>query len=262
MRLGIYQMKPEFGQKEKNIKKISNLLNKENGGDIVVLPELFNTGYTFISKEEALSLGENDNGETITALKGVSKNKHMGISAGILEKEGSKLYNTSYLIVDGKIAGKYRKMHLYGVEKEIFTKGNLGFPVFSFRDINVGMIICFDWIFPEAVRTLALKGAQIILHSANLILPYCQNTMKTRAIENRVFIATANRIGIEERGGTSYSFTGKSQIVSPEGKIIAKMDAEEENILWVEINPELANNKNINPYNDIFKDRREEYYFK
>jgi len=76
------------------------------------------------------------------------------------------------------------------------------------------MMICFDWFFPESARTLALKGAQLILHPSNLVMPYCQDAMITRSIENRVFSITSNRIGRE--GG--YNFTGKSQIVSFDGK--------------------------------------------
>jgi len=262
MKLGVCQMNPVFGDKRKNIKKVTYLLEQKDTGDILVLPELFNTGYNFISREEAYSFAEDDEGETITSLKNISKEKHLGIYAGISEKEGNNLYNSAYFIGNGSIIGKYRKIHLYGKEKEVFDPGNMGFSVISYKEAKFGMIICFDWIFPEAVRTLVLKGAQIILHSANLILPYCQDAMRTRAIENRVFVATANRIGSEERGGVSYSFTGNSQIVSPEGKIIAKMNGKEENIVWTGINSESADNKNITPYNNIFKDRREEYYFK
>ncbi len=262
MRLGICQMNPVFGDKNSNIKKVEDLIKQKGNGDILVLPELFNTGYNFISREEAYSLGEEDTGETIIALKDISDKKKIGIYAGVLEKQGKDLYNSSYFIADGNIIGKYRKMHLYDREKDIFNPGNMGFPVISYRDVKFGMMICFDWIFPEVVRTLALKGAQIILHSANLVLPYCQEAMKTRAIENRVFIITSNRTGIEERGRISYRFTGRSQIVAPDGKVIIRMGEEEEDILWVDINPSEANDKNITPHNHLFKDRREEYYFK
>ena len=262
MRLGICQINPVFGDKKKNIEKVVDLLERKGDGDFLVLPELFNTGYNFISREEAYSFAENDTGETITILKDITRKKKMGIYAGVAEKEGNNLYNSSYLIANGDVIGKYRKIHLYGREKEIFNPGNMGFSVISYKGAKFGMMICFDWIFPEVARTLALKGAQIILHSANLILPYCQDAMRTRAIENRVFIATANRIGREERGGISYRFTGRSQVIAPDGEVLIKMNEGEESILWVEINPESADNKDINAYNNLFKDRREEYYFK
>jgi predicted amidohydrolase len=83
--------------------------------------------------------------------------------------------------------------------------------------VKVGMMICFDWIFPESARTLALKGAQIIAHPSNLVLSYCQQAMFTRAVENRVFTITANRTGTEINGDKELYFTGKSVIVDTKG---------------------------------------------
>jgi len=212
--------------------------------------------------KEAMEYAEDDYGDTLNAIISISEKYDMCIAGSILEKDGDNIFNTSYLVCSGVITGKYRKMHIYGTENEIFTKGNIGFPVFSWRGVNLGLLICFDWIFPEAMRTLALKGAQIILHSANLVLPYCQDAMRTRAIENRVFVATANRTGDEKRGEYHFHFTGKSQIVSPDSTLLAGMNDKEEGIRWVDIDPGDALNKNITPYNNIFKDRRKEFYFK
>jgi predicted amidohydrolase len=117
-------------------------------------------------------------------------------------------------------------------------------------------MICFDWIFPEMTRVLALKGAQVILHPANLVLPYCQDAMVTRSIENRVFTATANRIGTE-RG---VSFSGLSQITNFKGNRLIQMDGESIGVASVEIDPELAKNKSITKRNDIFKDRQPSIY--
>ena len=114
--------------------------------------------------------------------------------------------------------GKYRKVHLFMNEWDIFEKGNLGFPVFDFGICKIGMLICFDWIFPEVWRILALKGADIICHPSNLVLPYAQQAVPVHGMINRTFNITANRIGIE-RG---IKFTGESIISDPEGKIIKK----------------------------------------
>jgi len=95
-------------------------------------------------------------------------------------------------------------------------------------------MICFDWIFPEAMRTLALMGAQIVLHPANLVLPYCQDAMVTRCIENRVFEITANRIGVE-RG---LKFTGASQITAPGGIVLHRATKTKEEALAVDIDPD------------------------
>jgi len=95
--------------------------------------------------------------------------------------------------------GTYRKIHLFYKEKLYFAPGENPPKVFNVNGVNIGVMICFDWIFPETARTLSLQGAELIAHPANLVLPYCQNAMITRSIENRVFTATANRVGSELR---------------------------------------------------------------
>ena len=115
-------------------------------------------------------------------------------------------------------------------------------------------------IFPEAARTLALKGADIILHSANLVFPFYQKAAVTRAIENRVFIVLANRNGVEDRFDTRNEFTGESEVVDPDGRIILKAEKGEEGIFSVNINPEEARDKNVTELNNIFEDRKPEFY--
>ena len=109
-------------------------------------------------------------------------------------------------------------------------------------------------------RTLALSGAQIIAHPANLVLPYCQAAMLTRSLENRVFTATANRIGSEMLGAKRLTFTGKSQITSPRGELLGQLKADRPGILVRDIDPTEALDKSLTPLNDIFEDRRPEIY--
>ena len=122
------------------------------------------------------------------------------------------------------------------------------------------MMICFDWIFPEIARTLALKGADILCHSTNLVLPFCQDAMVTRCIENRVFALTANRVGTERRAGQELTFTGRSQVVTPRGEILTRADVVGEGVFIIEIDPLLARNKAITDVNDVLGDRRPELY--
>ncbi len=121
-------------------------------------------------------------------------------------------------------------------------------------------MICFDWIFPEAARTLTLKGADIICHPANLVLPYCQNAMVTRCLENRVFAITTNRIGSEKRNGSELTFTGASQITGCSGEILHRAQIDEEKACVIEIDAQLARNKNITENNNILTDRRLKMY--
>jgi len=123
------------------------------------------------------------------------------------------------------------------------------------------MMICFDWLFPEAVRVLALKGADIICHPSNLVLPHCPQAMITRCLENRVFAITANRIGIEKRiKGQKLKFIDQSEIVAPNGRILCRASDNKEKIGIAEIDPRTAQNKSITPLNNIFKDRMKKFY--
>ena len=161
---------------------------------------------------------------------------------------------------DGFI-GVYRKTHLFYEEKLWFSSGNTGFKVWQTPIGNIGIMICFDWFFPESARTLALRGADIIAHPSNLILPHCPDAMVTRCIENRVFAVTANRIGSEQRGDKEkLPFIGKSQIASPMGEIIYRASGDKEELTVMEIAVERARDKNLNSFNNLFNDRKKEFY--
>jgi predicted amidohydrolase len=121
-------------------------------------------------------------------------------------------------------------------------------------------MICFDWFFPETTRILALQGADIICHPANLVLPYCQDAIITYCLVNRVFAITANRTGEEARGSKKWRYTGKSQITSPEARVLYQAAEENEEVGVVEIDVTKSRNKRLNKYNDFFDDRRVELY--
>ncbi len=258
--IGFLQFRPEFGEIRKNTDFIVNTLIKHNF-DIAVLPELCSTGYLFEDKKQALSLAENTEGYFVQSLLKLAKEKECLIAGGFAEKEGEKVYNSQVLVSEKGILSIYRKAHLYYKEKEIFKAGNTPFKaVDTGKGFKVGLMICFDWIFPEAMRSLALDGADIILHSANLVLPYCQRAMFARSIENRVFIITANRFGKEKNSkGEVVEFTGKSQIINPNGEVLLSVGKEITGFFKVEIDLSLTK-KNLNPLNHLFKDRRKELY--
>jgi predicted amidohydrolase len=122
------------------------------------------------------------------------------------------------------------------------------------------MMICFDWVFPETARCLALEGAQIIAHPSNLVLEWCQRAMFARSVENRVFTVTANRIGTEDRAGRKLTFTGASQIVSPSGEYLVRAPGTEEHVAVAELDPAEADDKHVTELNDLWQDRRPELY--
>ena len=260
MKIGFFQFPPVFGNPQKNLDIIKENINHTSNVELLVLPELALTGYTFKDLDEAYSLSEEIGGELTVELINMAREKDIKMAVGFLEREGKDLYNSSVLLGGDGVIGVYRKVHLFREEKNIFKTGNYGFPVFDIGKVKVGLLICFDWIFPEAARTLALKGADMILHSANLVLPFYQKAAVTRAVENKIFIILANRTGVEERFGIKNEFTGGSEIVDPEGRIILEAGKEDEGIFTIEIDPEKARNKNITELNNIFQDRKPELY--
>jgi predicted amidohydrolase len=271
MKVGFVQMDCRFGEVEKNTAKAIEFIS-DRKADLWVLPELFQSGYQFVSKKEVADLAEPvPDGPTVKRLIKAAKENKAYLVAGMAEKSGRNFYNASVLVGPRGLIGLYRKIHLFYEEKRWFTPGDLPFQVHSIgyrhngggtRRAKIGMMVCFDWIFPESARTLALLGADIICHPSNLVLPYCPDAMVTRCIENRVFAITTNRVGAESRSKETLTFIGRSEVVDPKGKILYRASDKEEEAHVVEIDPAAARNKSLNHFNDLLKDRREKFYAK
>jgi len=260
MIVGYIQNSPRFGEKKENFSQIT-AITKGLKADLFVLPELFATGYTFTSKEEAHQVAETPGGITAGFLKQLSAETGAVIVGGFIEREEDRIFNSAIMIIGEEVIGTYRKIHLFNKEKFWFSPGDKPLQVYQANNMKIGMMICFDWIFPEVTRTLTLKGAQIIAHPSNLVMPYCQSAMVTRCLENRVFAVTANRIGRETRGDDDFTFTGRSQITCVTGNILLSGPIAAMCANTIDIDIHHADNKSINPYNDLLKDRREDFYF-
>lgn len=261
MRLAVYQFAPRFGEKKENLERVRGAVSGLEC-DLLVLPELTLTGYQFTSREELAGLAEPvPDGWTCAALSEMAAGLGCHIICGLAEDAGERYFNSAVLVGPGGLVGTYRKAHLFCEEKSWFTPGDSGFNVFDAGDVRVGMIICFDWLFPEAARILTLRGAQVIAHPANLVLPWCQKIALARAWENRVFFVTVNRTGAEQRGTLGrLEFTGQSQVVTPDGEILFRLGEDEEALKVVEFDPADANDKMATEYNDVLGDRRTELY--
>ncbi|MBI4417660.1 MAG: acyltransferase, partial [Ignavibacteriales bacterium] len=228
---------------------------------LYVLPELFSSGYTFSVIGEVKDLAEPfGQGETFKAMNDFCRKRKSWVVYGFAERDGETFFNSAGLIGHDGTNGLYRKIHLFDREKLFFAPGNLPFQVFQTPVGAIGIMICFDWYFPESARTLALRGAQIIAHPSNLVLPHCPDSMPVRCLENRVFAATANRIGVEDRHGVKLTYIGQSQITSPKGEILHRSPSDKPEIAVREIDLSLAENKNINERNHLFMDRRSQFY--
>lgn len=257
--IAVVQTVPVFLDVKANIRKATDFLGKIRA-DVAVLPELFTSGYTFARADEVRAVSITPDDPVLQPLYDLSRERPMGICGGYAERSDGRFFNSSFFIGDRRLVSNYRKTHLFSHEKEFFSPGDTGFSVFSYQETKFGMMVCFDWFFPEAARTLALLGADVILHPANLVLPYCQRAMFTRALENRVFTVTANRVGTEENGERSNTFTGGSVIVSPAGEYLLEMDRQLEQCETIEIDPAAARDKKVTKLNDLFADRRPQWY--
>ncbi len=254
MRIGFLQLRPKFGAVKKNVKKAVTLLSRVSDATIV-LPELFNTGYLFRNQRELASLAESvRGGYTIGEMKKIAKKQRLNLVFGMAQKYKDKFYNSAIFVSENGKIEVYQKVHLFDREKLFFTRGN-SLKVVSTSDAKLGLLLCFDWIFPEASRVLALRGAQVLCHPSNLVLPYAQDAMKTRCIENCVYAVTTNRIGTERRGTITLTFSGGSQIVGPKGDVLVSAGDRSESLKVVDINIGEANNKNVTPNNNIIDDR-------
>jgi len=260
MKVGFVQFEPIFGEVDRNVAQVEKLIDG-SGADLLVLPELFNTGYVFTSKGEVFELAEEiPNGPTTRALMRMAKNNDVFLVAGLAEKSGDKYFNSAVIVSPQGYLGTYRKIHLFFEEKRWFDPGDGHFALYDIGPYKFGVMICFDWIFPESMRVMSLQGAHLICHSANLVLPFCQDAMKTRCLENRVYAITANRTGTESRDGRSLAFTGKSQITGPKAEVLYHAGPETTETGIVEIDLGVAADKQLNEYNHLFEDRRPEFY--
>lgn len=260
MVLACAQFRPRFGDTRGNLARIASL--SENArADLVVFPELAVSGYEFRGRAEAQELAlDVRRGAEMRRLRELSGDLKSCLVVGFPERSRDRVFNSAALVEPSGRVTVYRKVHLFDREKERFDAGTAPWPVVDIGIGRVGLMICFDWIFPEAARSLALRGAQLIAHPSNLVLELCQRAMFARSVENRVFTATCNRVGTERRDGRTVTFTGSSQILDPRGRVVAQADARAEQVIRAEIEPAAADDKMVTPHNDVWADRRPRLY--
>jgi len=259
------QFTPNYLDVAGNLAQVESLLSPVDA-DLVVLPELFTSGYFFRSTADVRAVAEPiPEGSTTQRLREWSADTGATVVAGIAESDDGVLYNSALAVhPDGEV-NTYRKVHLFYEETTHFAPGNLGFPVFSCEtrdgtEYRLGMMVCFDWYFPEAARSLALNGADVIAHPSNLVLPYCPDSMPVRARENHVFTITCNRVGHEEKGGETLTFIGLSEVCDPTGEVLVQARRDRDEIGVAEFDPREARDRSINAYNDTIGDRRPDAY--
>ena len=273
--VGLLQMSCGL-EPEANLKKAIGRIGEaaKKGARIVCLPELFRSQY-FCQNEDIknFKLAETIPGPSTEALSKVARQKKIVIVASIFEKRTAGIYHNTAVVIDanGKIAGKYRKMHipddpLY-YEKFYFTPGDLGFRTHETKYGKIGALICWDQWFPEAARLTALSGAQFLFYPTAIgWLPNEEPEMRraqhsawetiqrAHAIANGVYVAVCNRVGHEGQ----LNFWGQSFAADPFGRIIAKASSDQEEVLIVDCDLDQIDETRQNwPF---LRDRRIDYY--
>lgn len=250
------QVEPQFARPEENrvmLRRYCELAARRQVR-LLVFPELCVTGYNFPSRKSLETLAESvPDGPTTRLWLELAQVYDMSIVGGLAER-GAKgeLYNSAVAVGPDGFLGCYRKLHLFNRERGLFASGSQPPPVFKLPDVTVGVMVCFDWAFPEVARILMLEGCEVLCHPANLVLPFAQKVMIARSIENRMFTITANRVGTER----DLTFQGRSQITNCSGEVLVRGARNRSRLLVAEIDPREARNKQLTPANNILVDRR------
>ena len=203
-RVAVLQMRSVNREYERNIKTIIKYMSdaKQNGADILLLPECFITGYD-LTIDNASAITEND----LAPLCENAKELNIGLVAAALTQGKSNPQNSAFVISkDGKILMKYAKVHTCDFADEKVLESGTEFKVCDFDGVKIGIMICYDREYPESARVLMLKGAEIILvpNDCGSMRPRLQ-ALSTRAYENMCGVAMANPNG--ENAGNSCAYS-------------------------------------------------------
>ncbi|MEA5019764.1 MAG: nitrilase-related carbon-nitrogen hydrolase [Gordonibacter sp.] len=261
-RLALIQFESVLCDPAANTKKACGMIADaaSQGVDLVVLPELFSTGYELnIVGPRIPELAEPVDGPTVTALQQAARDAHCYIVAGLaLTHELPGVAYNSAVLIDraGNLAGVYDKQHLWALERFYFRSGE-GSPVFDADFGRLGILICYDLGFPEVARMLALQGAEILVCPS----AWCVEDMDVwdinvpaRALENTTFVAAVNRFGCED----ALVMPGHTKVCNPRGRVISELENEAEGVLHVELNlNEVIDHRVSSPY---LRDRRPDLY--
>jgi len=231
-KVAVAQMDIKLGDKETNLKKTAEMAStaSKQGADFVCLPEYLSTGSI---PEQCSTLAEPIPGYTVDKLGAIAEENGIHIIASILEKADDRIYNTAILIdPGGKLLTKYRKIHLFMDEQAYIAHGR-EYAVVDTKFGKVGLMICYDAVFPEVARRLALQNVGIIFMPANWpnpFLPQWRLATSARALDNQIWLVAANRIGTDNK----FTYFGTSHIVNPYGGSVVECGDKEE-VLVVQV---------------------------
>ena len=266
-RVAAVQMEPKLGRLEENLRRILERLGEAagDGAHLVVFPECALSGYGFSSREEGLAHAVPIDGDEVRSVVAACARHRCYSIFGLLERDGSRLFNACVLAGPDGVIGSYRKVHLPFLGIDMFVDpGDRPFAVHDAGGLRVGMHICYDGSFPESARVLSLLGADLLVLPTNWPTHSecaAEHMIPTRAMENTVYAMAVNRVG-EESG---FRFIGSSSIVDPNGRVLARAGADTEEVITAEIDPARARQKHLvrvpgRHEIDRIRDRRPRFY--
>ena len=251
LRVGLVQMRCSEDPEENLARALAGVEQAAGrGAGLVCLQELFRSRYFPQSEDPAhFELAEPLPGPTSEALSKAAVAHGVAIVGSVFERRAAGVYHNTAIVLDagGALVGTYRKMHipddpLY-YEKFYFTPGDLGFAAFDARVARVGPLVCWDQWFPEAARLAALAGAQVLVYPTAIGWQFDESAeedaaqhdawetvQRGHAIANGVFVAAVNRVGREG----AIRFWGQSFVADPQGRVLARASADDEQVLVVE----------------------------
>lgn len=266
-RVAVCQLRIDIDDPEANRRAVVTAVDRAaaDGAQLVVLPELVTSGYVFADLAEARAKAEAVDGPTVSLLRDLSRRHGIVLVAGFCERsDGERPWNSLVVLDGGELLTVYRKTHLWGTEKDVFDAGDERAPVVATSVGSVAAMICYDLEFPEMVRDVALRGAQIVVAPSNwptLSPPAGERApevvkAQASAAVNRVFVVVADRVGAE-RG---VEWIGGSVVCDVEGYPVAGPASGEEVTLVADLDLSRALDKTIGRYNHAITDRRPDLY--
>jgi predicted amidohydrolase len=267
-RVSLLQTDVAAGEPERNYAHVKAMLAKAAGArekpDLVVLPEMWNTGYAL---DRIGELADPD-GERTRQLFGSFCREHgmMAVAGSVAERSADGVRNTSYVFGrDGSVVSRYSKIHLFGLMGEDQALvGGKDICSLVLEGIPAGVMICYDIRFPELARSLAISGVKLLIVPAQwpeARIGHWRTLLTARAIENQLYVIGCNRAGrsggADQRGGGAAEFNGHSLVIDPWGNILAEA-GEEEEILTAGISLDVV--EEVRARIPVFRDRRPELY--
>lgn len=260
MRIALYQCVSAPLDVAGNLARLASKAREaaEAGAQLLVLPEMFLTGYN-IGPQAARELAQAHDGPAARQVADIAQACGLAIVYGYPElDEQSQVYNAVQLIDrHGQHLGNYRKTHLFGeLDRQMFSPGAENSSVLELEGWKLGLLICYDLEFPENARGLAVAGADLILVPTANMLPYefiAEVTVRSRAFENQCYVVYANYCGQE----SGLQYCGLSSIAGPDGKQVAAADDQEVLLVGTLDRPALEKTRQAFPY---LLDRRKDLY--